>query len=314
MFNNENVIAEAESKPKIAGGAIAAWVVAGFIMLPAIWGALELGEFELIIGFAIFAAFPALIGLAIQLSLINGAKSTAIIATERCIYCKSKATQRYNYGGGLMELPYESIINIRVAPEDMSRVNGDMLTLYLPSGMLVFRNITNAPQIVMAIRSKVEEIKGPMPPYGYGVMMPMYGQSPMGYAPPYGQPMYGQPMQQQYGQPMYGQPMQQQYGQPVYGQPVQQQYGQPNYQPVQPNYVAPPQSPYQPVRPEYQQPMQNVYPNQPPAPDRTESAQPTAQAEQPNFAQPSDTSLPETSETAKPAENFDFPEDGGQPQ
>lgn len=153
-----------------------------------------------------------------------------------------------------MELPYEAIFNIRVAPEGLSRFNGDRISLYMQGSMLEFRNVTNAPQIVMTIKGKVEEIKGPMPPNGY-MMMPMYGQPPMGYAPPYGQPMYGQPMQQGYGQPVYGQPQ--------YPPPPMQGFGQPNYQPVQPNYPQPPQSPYQPIRSEFQQPMQNVRPDQP---------------------------------------------------
>lgn len=282
MYNNENVLAEAECKPKVAGGAIAAWVIAALIMLPALFDLSDPELIYLIIGLGFFAFFPAIIGLCVQLSMLSTAKNTVLVATERCIYCKCKNVR--SYGGGLVEVPYESIINIKVAPEGLSRMNGDMLSLYLPSGMLSFRFITNAPQVVMSIKNKVETIKGPMPPFGYGMMRPVYVQAPMGYAPPYGQPVYGQPMQQGYGQP---------YGQPQYAQPPMPPYGQPNYQPVQPSYAPPPQSPYQPVRPEYQQPAQNVYPNQPAA--QPEYVQPTAQSGM--------------IETEKQPEIFDIPED-----
>ena len=259
-MDNDKIVAQAESKPKISGGAVVLWILAALFLLPGTWGAIETEEMGMFITFVIIAAIPALIGLAIHFSMLKNAKKTVLIAADKCIYCKSESTKRYSYGDGLMELPYESIVNIRVSPEGISKLNGDMVVLYMPGSMVSFRNITNAPEIVMAIKSKVEEIKGPMPPYGYPVMMPPAYGAPMGYAQPqYGQPMYG--AQPQYGQPMYG--AQPQYGQPMYG--VQPQYSQPMYgaqpQHGQPNNAAPQQPIYQPVRPEYDQPQQPVYPD-----------------------------------------------------
>ena len=251
MYNNENVLAQAESKPKLSGGAFAAWLVALVIFLPGVWGAAETGESAILAVFSIIAAVPALIGVAVHLAMLNGAKKTLLIATERCIYFKTRSAVNYS-GDGAVELPYDSIVNIRVSPEGFIRSNGDMVILYLPSSMLTFRNITNAPQIVMTIKAKVEEIKGPMPPYGYAMVMPAaYGV----YPPPQ---MYGQPYAPPYVQPNY----------------VQPNYARSPYQPVQPNYVPPPRSYYGPVRPEYQYPSQNVYADVRPAPARTEYAAP----------------------------------------
>ncbi|MBQ8965079.1 hypothetical protein [Ruminococcus sp.] len=268
MIPNEKIIAEAECKPKLSIGAVCFWVIAAVILAPGIYGAIEANETFILIFMAVIASLPALAGVALQASMMRSGKTNAIIATERCIYCKSNSTKHFSYGDGMMEIPYESIINIRVSPESPSSLNGDMVVLYLPGSSVNFRYITNAPQIVMAIKSKVEEKKGPMPPYGYGMpVMP-----PMGAYSPYQQPMYGQSVQG------YGQPMQRGYGQPMYGQPMPngyaQPYGQPNYGPVAPMMAPPPQSPYQPVRPEYQYPSQTVYPNVPPAPAKTETARP----------------------------------------
>lgn len=234
MYNNDRILAQAECSPKVAGGALGAWIIAAFIMLPGIWGAAQINDWILLVIFAILAAIPALIGLVVQLIFISGTKKTALVATDRCLYYSNKDSRRYS--SELMPLPYEYIMNIRVIPEGMSRMNGETLILQLPDRPLVFHNITNGPQIVMAIRGKVEEIKGPMPPYGYGAMMPMY--PPMGYFP---QPMYGQGYQ-----------------------PVQ---------PVQQGYQPPVQHSYEPVRPEDRQPMQTIRPDSP-KPETPEQAKP----------------------------------------
>ena len=264
LFNNEKVLAQARSDPKVSGGAIVSWAIAGFIMLVGIIGAVAIGDNDMSGGIALLilclflALIPGIIGLVMQMSFINSVKSTVLIATEGRIYCRSKNVQNKFDKNALMEVPYESIMDIRVAKEGIDRKSGDSVILKLMYSHLDFRYITNASEVVMAIRGKVESIKGPMPPMGYGVVLPYgtqmgYGGQPMpayGYGPdhypqnqpnypqpPYGQPVYGQPP---YGQPPYGQPP---YGQPPYGQPP---YGQPSYgQPAygwQP-YNAPPVPP-----------------------------------------------------------------------
>lgn len=323
-MNNENVLAEAEFKPKVSGGAIASWVIAALFLFPGIWAAMETSDIEILVALGIVALIPGGIGAALQASLILGAKKNGLVATDRCIFCKCPATKRYTRSEAFMELPYESIVNIRVSPEGFSGLNGDMVLLQTSTGVISFRNVTNAPQIVMAIKNSVEQIKGPMPPMGYVSMMPSYSMPPVGYGQPYGQPMYGQPM---YGQQMYGQQMQNGYGQPLYGQQMysqpnmgypqppygQQMYSQPNYQPVPPNYAVPPQSPYPNVRPEYQQPVQTTYQEPSTAQARTEYAQPAINEktdeqydvptdERPNFDPV--TGLPVTyDDTAAPSDN-----------
>ena len=269
MFNNENIQAEGVFKPKLSGGALVAWIIAAMFLFMGIWISIEAYETEALIGFGIFAAFIGGIGAIPQLLLVGNAKKNVLVATERCIYCKSPSTKQFSYAPDLMEIPYDSIINIKVTPEGLSRMNGDTVILYLPNSVISFHNVTNAPQIVMAIKNKVEEIKGPMPPMGYIPMMPNYGQ-PFG-GQPYYQPMYspampnnyGQPMQRGYGQPNmgYGQPNMPPYGQPNmgYAQPGMPPYGQP-----QPNYGQPGYG-YPAMQPQVGQNMQTNYPNTPPA-------------------------------------------------
>ncbi|WP_295152479.1 hypothetical protein [uncultured Ruminococcus sp.] len=262
MFNNENIQAQGEFKPKLSGGALVAWIIAAMFLFMGIWISIEAYETEALIGFGIFAGFIGAIGAIPQLLLVGNAKKNVLVATERCIYCKSPSTKQFSYAPDLMEVPYDSIVNIKVTPEGLSRMNGDTVILYLPNSVISFHNVTNAPQIVMAIKNKVEEIKGPMPPMGYIPMLPNYGQ-PFG-AQPYYQPMYA-PMQNNYGQPPYAQPMQRGYGQPnmpPYGQP-NMGYGQPNMPP----YGGQPQMGYN--QPNYGYP-QNMQPNyQNPAPAQT---------------------------------------------
>ena len=298
MSENVNNPVRSQSNPKIAAGAIAAWVIALTIMIPGMWGEFQGADKALFVTM-IPAMIPILIGGAIQLSMKMSAKETELIADDRSLFCKSKNTRSVSGQQAYMEIPYESIMNIRVTPEALSNVNGDIVTIYLPGNVLTLHYITNAPEIVMAIRSKVEEKKGPMPPYGYPMPgIPMYGQPMLGQ-PAYGQPMYRQPP---YGQPMYAQPA---YGQPMYGQPAygQPPYGQPMYwnnnahelRPAQPNYAAPPHSQYQPVRSEDQYPTQTVYPDMGPEPEMTETAY-RPEKDRQEFIMP---------EAEKPQESFD---------
>ena len=377
MLSDENILAEGRFEPKVSGGAVACWAFTALFYGVGLIGTILADDPAPAIVFGIIGTLPLVGGLLAQSSIGKVKEKNALIATDRCIYCKNVTTTNVSRIPGLMELSYSSILNIRVAPGGL-RVNGDTVTLYLPGSVLVFRNVTNAPEIVMAIKSKVEEIKGPMPPYGYGV--PMMGQPGMGqplpgqnmYAQPMlGQPMYGQPVygQPQYGQPAYGQPQygqpaygQPQYGQPAYGQPQygqpaygQPQYGQPaygqgmydqpaygggyqNYEPAQPEYSAPPQSPYRPVPPEQQTPMQNVYPDERPQPEMTEAAfrhekdrqeflmpeaeLPSAPASSGSVPSPVQTETPPSMDEVKlpdsvfdvneekPQEQFDIPESG----
>lgn len=285
-FANERIIAQARSEAKVSGGAIVLLSMAGFIMLCGIIGAIITGSGDIEAAIALFIIFfvlaiiPGAIGAVFQLTFMNNVKNTVLIATEGRIFCRSNKVQNRYDKNALMEVPYESIMDIRVAKEGIDRRSGDMIVLRLMYSSLEFRYITNAPEVVMAIRSKVEAIKGPMPPSGYGVVVP-YGSAPMGYGgepmpaygygpdhypqPPKGQPVYGQPPygQPPYGQPPYGQPN---YGQPPYGQPP---YGQPAY--GQPAYGQPPygqpaygQSPY--GQAPYGQPNYRPVPPAPAAP------------------------------------------------
>ena len=155
MIPNEKIIAEAECKPKLSIGAVCFWVIAAVILAPGIYGAIEANETFILIFMAVIASLPALAGVALQASMMRSGKTNAVIATERCIYCKSNSTKHFSYGDGMMEIPYESIINIRVSPESPSSLNGDMVVLSLPGSSVNCRYIINAPQIVMAIIKKV---------------------------------------------------------------------------------------------------------------------------------------------------------------
>ena len=257
MQNMPNSTVIGESKPKFSGGAVAMWMIAAVFLIPIIMAIVYLDGPAEVIFFLFVASFPTIAGFAVQIDFKNKARNTILVSEENCIIYGAKPAKR-SAPPVPTELPYESIMNIRVKPNVFSSLNGDTVELYLPNTMLTFPHITNAPQIVMAIKNRVEAIKGPMPIYGYGVMPPQFAQPAYGQ-PQYGQPAYGQP---QYGQPAYGQP---QYGQPAYGQPQYAQpnygqppYAQPNYGPAQ--YGQPQFTAYAPVPPEQQYPMQNVYP------------------------------------------------------
>ncbi len=237
MQNMPNSTVIGESKPKFSGGAVAMWMIAAVFLIPIIMAVVYLDGIAEVIFFLFVASFPAIAGFAVQIDFKNKARNTILVSEENCIIYGAKPAKR-SAPPVPTELPYEAIMNIRVKPNVFSSLNGDTVELYLPNTMLTFPHITNAPQIVMAIKNRVEAIKGPMPIYGYGVMPPQFAQ-----------PAYGQPP---YGQPAYGQPP---YGQPAYGQP---QYAQPNYGPAQ--YGQPQFTAYAPVPPEQQYPMQNVYP------------------------------------------------------
>lgn len=318
-FANEKIVAQARSDPKLSGGAIVSWAIAGAFLLFGIIGALYVGRDEIDEGIAFFIVFfvlavvPGGIGGVVQAMFLNNVKNTVLIATEGRIFCRSNKVQNRYDKNALMEVPYESIMDIRVSREGIDRRSGDMIVLRLTYSSLEFRYITNAPEVVMAIRSKVEAIKGPMPPSGYGVVMP-YGSAPVGYGgqpmpaygygpdhypqPPKGQPVYGQPP---YGQPNYGQPP---YGQPTYGQPP---YGQPPY--GQPPYGQPPygQAPYgQPLygQAPYGQPPYGQ-PNYRPVPPAPVPPQPAAQQIPPAAPTPVQEKLPENFGDVNAASEYD---------
>ena len=157
LFNNEKVLAQARSDPKVSGGAIVSWAIAGFIMLVGIIGAVAIGDNDMSGGIALLilclflALIPGIIGLVMQMSFINSVKSTVLIATEGRIYCRSKNVQNKFDKNALMEVPYESIMDIRVAKEGIDRKSGDSVILKLMYSHLDFRYITNASEVVMAI-------------------------------------------------------------------------------------------------------------------------------------------------------------------
>lgn len=235
MQNTPNSTVIGESNPKISGGAVAMWMIAAVFLIPIIMAIVYLDGIAEVIFFLFVASFPTIAGFAVQIDFKNKARNTILVSEGNCIIYGAKPAKRKDPPVPT-ELPYEAVMNIRVKPNILRSINGDTVELYLPNTMLTFNHITNAPQIVMAIRNRVEAIKGPMPIYGYGVM-------------PYGQPAYGQ---MPYGQPAYGQAP---YAQPAYGQAP---YAQPNYGHAQ--YGQPQFTAYAPVPPEQQYPMQNVYP------------------------------------------------------